>query len=98
MEMKINIPEWKCENLLAMKGYVSEKITAFYAANETPYDNGVDINNLKSVEIKIAYPKYDRPEELGEKYPMLDNLQRFEYSEVVNKLFNSILWNALMKV
>ena len=102
MEMKINIPEWKCKSFLGLNGFVVEEVTAFFDVNENPYNNNnnnnnnnVDVKNLKAIKIKIAYLEYGRPAELKKQYPMLEVLQDFEYSKVANNLFNSILWDLV---
>ncbi len=95
MEIKINLPEWKCEALLRKHGYITEEVTAYYENSIDPYNNDKN-NDLKSIKIRIAYSKWARPEELKNEHPMLHAINDFAYDKVINRLFNSDLWEVLI--
>lgn len=96
MEIKINLPNWKCENLLYMHDYKIEEVTAYYNDDLNPYGDEENVENLKPMNIKIAYPKAHKLLELEKEYPRLHVLQDFEYEKVVNRLFNSELWELIV--
>lgn len=95
MEIKIELPEWKCENIISINGFVSEEVTAYYKKHTNPYNDN-DEYIYYPIKIRIAYPKYARPEELSKEYPMLDVLQDFKYEKVVKNLFNDHLWKIIV--
>lgn len=97
MEVKIELSDYKCNEILAMHGYVSEEVTAFYANSHNPYDNNKEISTLCPIKIKIAYHKYDRPKELDKNTPMLEVLNDFAYEKIVNELFNLDIWRLIVK-
>ena len=97
MKIEIEIPEWKCDNLLRAKGFVTEDVVAYYNNDENPYNDEIHVVNLKPITIRIAYHKNTRPMELRKEFPMLHVLEEFKYEKVVNSLFNEALWNIIAK-
>lgn len=95
MEIKIELPDWKCEHILLKHGYDIEEVTAYYESNTDHYDK-TNCGTLYPIKIKIAYQRHAKPEELKKEYPMLYVLQDFAYDKVVNRLFNLDLWNLMM--
>ena len=101
MEIKIELPDWKCEHILLKHGYDIEEVTAYYESNSDHYNktNGDTLTRwmpLYPIKIKIAYQRHAKPEELKKEYPMLYVLQDFACDKVVNRLFNSDLWDLMM--
>ncbi len=95
MEIKIELEDWKCESLIP-NHFTVEEVTAYYLCGINPYENNYTEDNLKPIKIKIAYPIDERPTALGKKYPMLEDLEKYEYEKVVNKLFNEKLWRTML--
>lgn len=98
MEIKIELEDWKCENLIAMNHYNVEEVTAYYPYNINPYGNNYTEDNLKPIKIKIAYPIYEKPTALEKQYPMLEDLEKYKYEKVVSKLFSEMLWRMILDV
>lgn len=96
MEIKIEIPEWKCEQLLLANNYISEEVTVYYESNIGPYDNAVK-GALYPIKTKIAYPAYAKPQALDKEFPLSEDLKEFKYQKVVNRLFNEMLWETIEK-
>ena len=96
MEIKIELEDWKCDDILLRYNYITEEVTAYYENNEAPYDN-IAQGALYPINIKVAYPKYNRPKELDKEQPLLDVLKVYEYKKVVNDLFVSRLWDLFVE-
>ena len=98
MEIKIDLPSWKCDDILKIHEFVTEDVTAYYGSSNTPYgDSNAHNDELKPISIKIAYPRCCRPQELENEFPMLHVLNDFAYDKVVNNLFNDMLWQKIVK-
>ena len=95
MEIKIELEDWKCENLLRMHDYVIEEVTAYYENKIDHYDNVVE-GALYPIKIKIAYHKYARPKVLEQERPMLEDLNCYAYDKVVGELYNLDLWDLII--
>lgn len=96
MEIKIELEDWKCENLIAMNYYNVEEVTAYYSYDINPYGNNYTEDNLKPIKIKIAYPINEKPTALEKQYPMLEDLEDYKYEKVVSKLFSEMLWRMIL--
>lgn len=97
MKIELELTEYECEELLAMNGYITEDITAYYYANTDPYNEVNDPNDLRGVNIKVAYHKMDRPKELEKEHPILGVVKEYAYGNVINMLFNSKLKEFIFK-
>ena len=91
MKINIDLNNDVCEAILSMNGYVSEDVTAYFNASTDPYNSDFDPRDLRGSNIKVAYHRMDRPEELDKEYPMLYALNDYRYEKVVEKLFSSRL-------
>lgn len=96
MEIKINLEDYKCEDILAMHKYVTEEVTAYYENRVEPYDNVYE-GALYPTKIKVAYHPMSRPKVLENEYPMLEDVREYEYQKVVNELFVSDLWYKMYR-
>jgi len=97
MEIKINLPEYQCDDLLAMHGFISEEITAYYSPNENPYNEDTDVvGTLYPIKVRVAYHPMSKPKELEEEHPMFEKVKEFEYENVINELFNSHIWDLIV--
>ena len=96
MEIKIELEDWKCENLIAMNYYNVEEVTAYYSYDINPYGNNYTEDNLKPIKIKIAYPINEKPTAQEKQYPMLEDLEDYKYEKVVSKLFSEMLWRMIL--
>lgn len=97
MRIDLELTDYDCETILAMHGYITENITAYYYANTDPYNEVNDPNDLRGVNIKIAYHRTDRPKELEKEHPMLNVMKEHAYGNVVNELFTSRLKSLIFK-
>ena len=96
MKIDINIPDDLCNDMLTQHGYTIKLIKAYYPLTFDHYGNDSPSScgrNLTSVEIKIAF--IEAPEEITKEFPLLNNLTQYLYENVVNELFNSILFEML---
>ena len=98
MEIKIELEDWKCEEIIAKNHFTVEEVTAYYSCDINPYENISTSDNLKPIKIKIAYPIDEKPIALEKKYPMLADLEKYKYEKVINKLFSRMLWHAILDV
>lgn len=98
MEIKIELEDWKCENLIAMNHFAVEEVTAYYSCDANPYGDNYTEDNLKPIKIKIAYPINEKPTALEKQYPMLEDLENYKYEKVVSKLFSEMLWRMILDV
>jgi len=98
MKIEIELENWKCEYLIAMNHFTVEEVTAYYSHDINPYGNDYTEDNLKPIKIKIAYPIGEKPTALEKQYPMLEDLEKYEYEKVVNKLFSEMLWRTILNV
>ena len=96
MEIKIELEDWKCENLLRMHGFVTEEVTAYYENKIDHYDNVVE-GALYPIKIRIAYHRLERPKVLEQEHPLLKDLNSYAYDKVVGELYNSDLWDLIVK-
>ena len=97
MKIDLELTEFDCEELLRMNDYVTEDITAYYYANTDPYNEVNNPDDLRGINIKIAYHKTDRPKELEKKHPMLNIMKEHAYGNVINILFASRLKTIIFK-
>lgn len=97
MNISIELTNGECDALLAMNGYITEEITAYYYANTDPYNEVNNPNDLRGVNIKIAYHKEFRPKVLEKEHPMLNVVKEYAYGEVINRLYNERLSKLIFK-
>lgn len=98
MEIKIELEDWKCENLIAMNHFVVEEVIAYFSYDTNPYGNKYTEDNLRPIKIKIAYPINEKPTALEKQHPMLEDLENYKYEKVVSKLFSEMLWRTILEV
>ena len=97
MKIEIDVPNERCKTLLDKFGFIEKDVMAYYIGENNPYNaDAHNVNMLKPIKVKIAYDEENEPEEIKKEYPLLDNLKPFLYENVINELFNNLLFKRLL--
>lgn len=92
MIFKLEFSDEQCKELLTRVGYNVETITLYYYSDIDPYGKHQELN---STDFKVAY-KGEKPKELCVERPLFSECSKYLYSNVIEKIVNECIFNAIL--
>ena len=92
MYINLQFSDDQCDKLISKVGYNVETITLYYYSDIDPYGKYQELNGT---DFKVAY-KGEKPKELCVERPLLSECRKYLYSNVIEKIVNECIFNAIL--